>query len=199
MIYDKVIAQDRNTPLFDKAITNEKEQKKDLKESELIQLLNNGQSDRTVLRKKILQIELERFKFDKRKETLRLYLALLKKEIQTIAKNKDKVLHYLTYEIRRLRILKQTMNEYDHKMSVLKFSKPSIIDFKRHRGASNGGVPQGLKKDREQDLCRQNHELNRFRTDLCIGAREIRYILYPILREPSSRTFKIPNTEAVFF
>merc|ERR1719320_118586 len=201
MNYGKVIAQDRSTSLFNEAITYENEEKKDLEESELIQLLNNGQSDRAVLRKKIQQIELERFKCDKRKKTLRLDLALRKKEIQTIAKNKDKVLNYLTDEIRRLRILKQTMKEYDQKMPALKFSKPSIIDSERHRGASNSVSPQGVKKDGEQDVCRQSHEINRFRTDPCIHAREneiIKYNLNPIVRKPRSRTVTIPNTEAVF-
>jgi len=201
MNYGKEIAQDQNAPLFDEAITYENEEKKDLKKSELIQLLNNGQSDREVLRKKIQQIKLERLKCDKRKETLRLDLAIRKKEIQTIAKNKDKVLNYLTDEIRSLRILKQTMKEYYQKMPALKFSKPSIIESERHRGASNSVSPQGVKKDGEQDLCQHSHEINRFRTDPCIHAREnetIQYNLNPIVRKPRSRTFTIPNTDAVF-
>lgn len=194
---DKVMTQDRRRSF---EVTDDEERKKDLEESQLIQLLNCGTRDRAALKKKIKKIEFERVICNKRREMLQVDLAFLKKEMQMIAAKKDNLLKHLTDEIRRLKTFKQTMDEYEHKMSVIKFNTTTSSDAGFRPGASSASAPLDVKEDKEHELYQRRTDINHFHSDPGINTVEddVSGKTRADALESRNHTFKIPKTEAVF-
>jgi len=195
---DEVMTKERRLS-FELVIPDEEEWKKDHEESQLLELLDSGTRDTAALKKKIKKIEFERVICDKRREQLQVDLAFLKQEMQTIAAKKDIVLKHLKDKIRRLRSFKQTMDEYEHKMSVIKYNKkPTDVDLRL--GASSASAPLEVRENREHELYKRKIEIARFHSDPGNGTMEddLNGTYRADVLGSRSRTFKIPKTDAVF-